>query len=72
MLRFILIIMILIVLFRVGQENPYVGFGLYMFIAVSFVLYSNNMVESEELEFEREMLKTPEGRRTYYELINSR
>jgi hypothetical protein len=62
----------MIVLLRVGQENPYVGFGLYLFITVSFVMYTNNMAECEDLKFERNMLKTPEGRRRYYELINSK
>jgi hypothetical protein len=71
-LRFILLIMIMIVLLRVGQDNPYIGFSLYLFLSVSFVLYTNNVVECEDLKFEREMLKTPEGRRRYYELINSR
>lgn len=70
-LRFILIIMIMVVLLRVGQENPYVGFGLYLFLAVSFVLYSNNAAEYDDLQFERKMLRTPEGRRKYYQIINS-
>lgn len=70
-LRFILIIMIMIVLLRVGQENPSVGFGLYLFLAISFIMYTNNTVEQEDLRFEREMLKTPEGRRQYLEIINS-
>jgi len=61
----------MVVLLRVGQENPYVGFSLYLFLAVSFVLYANNAVECEDIEFERNMLKTPEGRRRYYKLINS-
>lgn len=72
MLRFILVVMILIVLLRVGQENPYVGFGLYLFLVVSFVLYTNNMVECDDLRFERKMLRTPEGRKRYLEIINSR
>lgn len=71
-LRFILIVMIMIVLLRVGQENPYVGFSLYLFLTVSFVIYTNNIVECEDLKFERKMLKTPEGRRIYYDMINSR
>ena len=71
MLYFILILMLIIVLFRVGQENPYVGFSLYLFLATSFVMYTNNMAECDDLRFERNMLKTPEGRRKYYHIINS-
>jgi len=62
----------MIVLLRVGQDNPYVGFGLYLFLTVSFIMYTNNMVEYDDMAFERNLLKTPEGRRRYYQLINSR
>lgn len=71
MLRFLLLLMLIIVLFKVGQENPRVGFGLYLFLVCSFVIYSNNIVESKDLQFERELLKTREGRKIYYEIINS-
>jgi hypothetical protein len=71
MLRFILIIMIMIVILKVGQDNPYIGFSIYLFLATSFVLYSNNIVVYKDIEFEREMLKTPEGRLRYYQIINS-
>ena len=64
--------MLLIVILKVGQENAYVGFSIYLFLAVSFVTYTNNNVECDDLKFEREMLKTVEGRRRYYQLINSK
>lgn len=71
MLRFILIVMIMIVLLTVGQKNPYMGFSLYLVLAMSFVFYTNNLVECEDLEYEREMLKTPEGRQKYYRILNA-
>lgn len=71
MLRFILILMIMVVLLSVGQDNPYVAFSLYLFMVVSFVIYTNNIAECEDLEFERELLKTPEGRQKYYLILNA-
>ena len=64
--------MTMIVILKVGQENPYVGFSIYLFLTVSFVIYINNKVEYGGVIFERDMLKTLEGRRQYYQLINSK
>ena len=35
------------------------------------MIYTINLVDEEDIRYEREMLKTPEGRRRYYQLINS-
>ena len=70
-LRFMLIIIIILILLKVGQQNPYIGFGLYLALVVSFTVYTNSQVEHDDLEFVKEMLKTPEGRRKYYKIINS-
>ena len=71
MLRFILAILLMMVLFKITQDNAYIGFGLWLFMAVTFMTYTINSVDCEDVEFERELLKTPEGRRRYYEIINS-
>jgi hypothetical protein len=71
MIRFILAIMILVVLLKVTQDNPYVGFGIWMVLAVSFLVYTVNMIDCDDVEYEQHMLKTKEGRRKYYYLINA-
>jgi hypothetical protein len=64
--------MILSVILKVSQENAYIGFSIYLFLAVTFVTYINNNVECSDLKFERDMLRTPEGRKQYYHIINSK
>ena len=71
MLRFILAIMIIAVIFKVSQDNLYVGFGIYMFMAVAFMIYTINAVECDDVEYQRKMLRTKEGRKKYYYIINS-
>lgn len=82
MLRFILAIAILGVLLKVARDNPYVGFGLWLFLAISFIIYTNNIVDHSDIKDERDLLKTFEGRRqccainlpslNYYSAINSK
>jgi len=71
MLRFILVIILIAVLFRLSQQNVYIGFGIYLSLVIVFMMYTVNNVDHEEIEFEREMLRTPNNRRKYYTLINS-
>ena len=72
MLRFIFLVMLIIVILKVGQDNPYIGFAIYLFLSTSFVIYTNNRVKYDDLEFKNKMLKTKEGRKKYYEIINSK
>jgi hypothetical protein len=71
-LRFILAVMILIVLMRTSQDNAYIGFSLWIFMSVSFMIYTINSVDCEDIKKERKLLKTAHGRRQYYHRINSR
>lgn len=71
MLRFILAIMLLAVIFKISQDNPYIGFGIWLFMAVTFMAYTINSVDYEDVKYERELLRTIEGRRKYYHIINS-
>ena len=70
-LRFILAVLLCMVIFKIGQDNPQLSFGLWLFIALSFMFYTINSVDCEQIEIERELLKTPQGRRQYYRIINS-
>jgi len=69
MLRFILALMIMTVIFKVTQDNSYIGFSILLTLSFMFVVYANNIVEYDDVQFERDMLKTPEGRWKYYNII---
>lgn len=64
-------ILVMAVLFKVTQENAYVGFGLWFSLAIMFMIHTLNEVDCEDVEFERDMLRTKKGRQKYYYLINS-
>jgi len=55
----------------VSQDNAYVGFGIYLFLSVAFMIYTINAVDCEEVEFERRMLKSPRMRKKYYYMLNA-
>lgn len=63
--------MIVIVLIRITLDNPYIGFSLYLFMTVGFMIYTNNNIECDAVKEQRNMLKTPVGRKKYYDIINS-
>ena len=71
MLRFVLAIVIMAVLLKLTHENPYVGFGIWLFLSVFFMIHTMNTVNCKDNEFEKRMLRTAENRRRYYEMINS-
>jgi hypothetical protein len=71
MLRFILAIMMIGVLLKVARDNPYVGFGLWLFFALSFMIYTNNIVDRSEIKNERDLLKTFDGRKQCCDSLNS-
>lgn len=72
MIPFLLLIMIICIIFKIGQDNVYIGFGLWLTIVLFFVTYTLNSVDKEDIEYERKMLKTREGRKKLYYLINSK
>jgi hypothetical protein len=57
------------VIFKVTQDNSYIGFSILLTLSFMFVVYANNIVEYDDVQFERDMLKTPEGRWKYYNII---
>jgi hypothetical protein len=75
MLRFILAVVLMAVLLKVTQENAYIGFGIYLFLAVAFMIYTINTVNTldcdETTKIEREMLRSPSSRRKFYYMLNS-
>ena len=71
MLRFILAIMLMTVIFKVTQDNAYIGFSILVTLALMFMVHTNNIVDYDDVRFERDMLKTPEGRWRYYNMIYS-
>lgn len=72
MLRFLFAIMIIAVIFKVSQENIHIGFGIYLFMAVSFMFYTINSIECDDVKYQRKLLRTKEGRLLYYNIINSK
>lgn len=71
MLRFILAVLLIAVLLKITQDNAYVGFGVYLFLSVAFMIYTINDVDCEEIEFERKMLRSPATRKRYYYMLNT-
>ena len=73
MLRFILIVVLIAVLLKVTQDNAYVGFGIYLFLTVSFMIYTINTVNAtdcdENTDFERKKLRTPYSRQNHYHML---
>jgi hypothetical protein len=41
--------MIIAVLLKIAQDNAYIGFGLYLLMYVSFMIYTMNMIDCDEL-----------------------
>jgi hypothetical protein len=70
MLRFILAIVLIAVLLKITQTNPYVGFGLYLVLATAFMIYAINMVDCEDIDERRRLLEDPNTAKRYYYSIN--
>jgi hypothetical protein len=59
------------VIFKPSQDNPYLGFGMYLLLLVGFMMYANNKVEcDEELEYEYRKNSRIRMKDDYYYLIN--
>ena len=43
--------MIMAVLLKVAQRDAYIGFGIWMVLVVSFMMYSNYVVDCDDIEF---------------------
>jgi hypothetical protein len=50
MLRFILILLIIASLLKIAQENAYISFGIYLLIYVTFMIYTINSVDCEDID----------------------
>lgn len=71
MLRFILAIILIVIIFKISQENVYVSFSICVALALMFMFHTNNIIEHDDIQFERDMLKTSKGRQKYYNIIYS-
>ena len=71
MLRFTLAVLLIAVLLKITQDNAYIGFGIYLFLVVSFMIYTINVVDGEKIDFERNMLRSPTNRKKYYYMLNT-
>ena len=69
MLTFILIIIIIAILLKVTQNNPYIGLGMWIFLATVLLIHVFNDINRVNIEDERKLLKTHTGRRIYYNAI---
>lgn len=70
MLRFILIVVLIAVLLKITQSDPYVGFGLYMVLATAYMIYAINMVDCDEIEERKKLVNDPSTASKYYHSIN--
>jgi hypothetical protein len=71
MLRFILIVMLLIVIVKVSQDNPYIGFGMYFALSAGFMIYTLNIVDKDEIELRIKKSKIRGRSHDKYDIINS-
>lgn len=71
MLRFILMVVLLAVIFKVSQNNPYLGFGIYFGLSVTFMIYSLNSVACDKnlSTINKQMRKIKRKRHAY--IVNS-
>jgi len=72
MLRFILALLIILVLLKVSQSNPQMGFGLYFLLALSFTIYTIDIVDRDDVEHERNVLRSTKRRQLFFQTINSK
>ncbi len=70
MFTFILIILIIVLLLKVTQNDPYIGLGMWLFLAAVVLIHIFSDINRTKIEDERKLLKTCKGRRLYYHSIN--
>ena len=72
MLRFILILSLIAVLLKIGKDNPYIGFSIYLFAVFCFIVYTINIVNEDEKKIKTNIDKTLNERKKYYGGMNSK
>ena len=72
MLRFILIVMLLVVITKVSQDNPYIGFGIYFALYVGFMIYTLNIVDKSESNLRISKQKIKSNYDAYFSKINTK
>lgn len=71
MLRFVLAILIIAVVLKVSQDDPYIGFGIWAMLTIAFFVYALNRVDQDDLDFEKRMNRTPKNRKKLFYLLNA-
>jgi hypothetical protein len=64
MLRFILACVCIVFMLHITHENAYIGFGIWMYLYLSFMIHASDMVDYDEIQHERMLLRDPESRAT--------
>lgn len=72
MLKVIFAILFLALLIKTAHYNVYLSFSIFLFVYVSLMIIISEHVDYDDILEERRLLRTPEGRRKYYHIINSR
>ena len=72
MLRFILILISIAVILKIGKNNPYIGFTIYLFSILCFIIYTINIVNKDEKKIKTNIEETLNKRKIYYDKMNSK
>ena len=65
MLRFVLAILIIAVVLKVSQDDPYIGFGIWTLLTIAFFVYALNRVDQDDLDFKKRMKYAPKNRKKW-------
>jgi hypothetical protein len=76
MLRFVLVVLILLVILKISQDDPYMGFTVYLSLYVLLMIYMMDRVDCDENEIKKSYRDSLRDGRNfddyrYYRFINS-
>ena len=63
MIKFILSVILIAILLKIAQKNAYISFGIYLFTAICFFVYTINIVDTEEVVIKK---------KRFYNIVNSK
>ena len=72
MLRFILAVLLIGALLKISQDNAYMGFGIYLFLFIVFMIYTIDTIDSDALDFQKNMSNSPKKSKIYYYALNTK
>jgi hypothetical protein len=60
------------ILFKITQENVYAGFGITLIFVLSFMIRTFRDIDNDDIKMKKQKMLTPEGRKKYYQHIDSK